>query len=206
MDAKSHRAGVPAFLSSDRIASLSDTMFGVAMTLVVTTMLPAIQAHKGSAFDMLPAMSGELFTVVLSFAISARYWQSQQQRLAITRSVTPFQAWLHLLFLFFIVLVPITTSLDGLTGSNAQRGSVVIYGTHLILLALLNMWLWIEVHRTVAAHLQIAKSATALVMLAVALAVGAVRPDLTLYFWFAVFASPMLGSLLMRRLVATGDG
>ncbi len=116
MDAKTGQAGVSTFLSSGRLASLSDTMFGVAMTLVATTLLPSIQAHKGSVLDMFPAMNGELFTVVLSFAISARYWVSQQQRLAMTGFVTPHQTRLHLVFLFLIVLVPISTSLPGLTG------------------------------------------------------------------------------------------
>jgi uncharacterized membrane protein len=47
---------------------------------------------------------------VLSFAVSAIYWISQQQRLAMSRSVTMAQARLHLVFLFLIVLVPISTS------------------------------------------------------------------------------------------------
>ena len=52
MDAKANQAGVSVFLSSDRLASLSDTVFGVAMTLVVTTLLPSIQAHQGSVLTM----------------------------------------------------------------------------------------------------------------------------------------------------------
>jgi len=75
---------------------------------------------------MLPDMKGELFTVVLRFAISARYWVSQQQRLAMTGSVTPLQTQMYLAFLFLIVMVPISTSLDGLTGSDAKLGSVMI--------------------------------------------------------------------------------
>jgi uncharacterized membrane protein len=199
MDAKTEPAGVPIFLSADRLASLSDTMFGVAMTLVVTTLLPSIQAHKGAVLDMLPDMNDELITVVLSFAISARYCVFQQQRLAATTSVTPFQTWLHLAFLFLIVLVPISTSLNGLTGSEAKFGPVMIYGTHLFLIALLNLVLWIEVHRTVDAHLQIVRSCLALAVFAVALAVGAMRPGLALYLWFAVLATRPLAPYLTRR-------
>ena len=206
MDAKARQAGSSIFLSSDRLASLSDTMFGVAMTLVVTTLLPSVQAHKGSVIDMLPAMSGELFTVVLSFTISARYWVSQQQRLAMTSSVTSLQTRLHLVFLFLIVLVPISTSLDGLTGSDAKLGSVMIYGAHLFSIALVNLFLWIQVHRTVVAHLQIVRSSLALVLFATGLAVGAVRPDFAVYPWFAVFATPRLGRYVTLRLYGDASG
>ena len=173
-------------------------MFGVAMTLVVTTLLPSIQAHKGSAFGMLPNIYGELLTVVLSFAISARYWVLQQQRLAMSHSVTPFQISLHLVFLFLIVLVPISTSLDGLTGPDAQRDSVLIYGTHLFLIALVNLLLWIEVHRAVSAPLHIMRSSLALGLLLAALVVGAIWPGFALYVWFAVPATPLLARHLMR--------
>jgi len=200
MDTKTDQIGVPIFLSSDRLASLSDTMFGVAMTLVATTLLPSVESHKGSVVDMLRDMNGDLISVVLSFAISARYWVSQQQRLAMTGAVTPRQTCLHLVFLFLIVLVPISTSLPGLTGSGALRASVLIYGVHLTLIALVNLLLWIEVHRSVGVHLQIVRSALAVALFVVALAVGAMRPDLALYPWVAVLASSQLARHIVRHL------
>ena len=198
--ANADQAGASVLLSSDRLASLSDTMFGVAMTLVATTLLPSIQAHNGALLDMFPAIGEELFTVVLSFGISARYWVSQQQRLAMTRSITPFQTWLHLAFLFLIVLVPISTSLDGLTGSGAKSTSVLIYGAHLFVLAMVNLLLWIEVHRSVGAHLQIVRSSLALLLFTAALVVGALRPEFAAYVWFAVLATTPLARYLTRRL------
>jgi uncharacterized membrane protein len=203
MDAKPEQAGAEVFLSSDRLASLSDTMFGVAMTLVATTLLPAIETHKGSVFDMWREIDGELIAVVLSFVISARYWVLQQQRLAMTRSLTPRQTWLHLAFLFLIVLVPISTSLPGLTGSDAVRGSVMIYGVHLTLIAFVNLLLWVGVHRSVGAHQQVVRSSLALAMLAAALALGAWRPDFALYGWIAVLAMTPLTYPLGRRLSGT---
>jgi uncharacterized membrane protein len=186
------KARVSILLSSSRVASLSDTMFGVAMTLVVTTLLPTIQANRGSALDLFRAMGGELISVVLSFAIAARYWVSQQQRLAATRSVTPLQIRLNIAFLFLIVLVPITTSLTGLTGAGARVDSVAIYGTHLLLIALVNLLLWIAVHRTAGAPVQVVRSWAALALFVLALAVGAIRPALAIYVWTAVFAVPLL--------------
>jgi uncharacterized membrane protein len=199
MDRKPGETGTSIFLSSDRLASLGDTMFGVAMTLVATTLLPSIQAHKGSVLGVLSSMQQELITVVLSFAISARYWVSQQQRLAMTGSVTPLQTWLHLVFLFLIVLIPISTSLPNLAGPGAEPGSVMIYGTHFFLIALVNLLLWIEVHRQAIAYPQIVRSALALGFFATALAVGAMRPALAFYFWLAALATPWLSRYLPRR-------
>ncbi len=175
-------------------------MFGVAMTLVATTLLPSVQTHKGSVVDMLRDMNGNLVAVVLSFAIAARYWVSQQQRLAMTDSVTPNQTRLHLVFLFLIVLVPISTSLNGLAGAGATEGAVMIYGVHLTLLALVNLLLWIGVPSRDATHLQIVRSFLALALLLVALAVGIARPGLALYVWLAVLAVPLLSRPLARRL------
>jgi uncharacterized membrane protein len=195
-------AATAVFLSSDRLASLSDTMFGVAMTLVATTLLPTVEAHQGSVPDMLRAVNGALGSVVLSFAIAALYWVTQQQRLAMTRSVTARQTWLNLAFLFLIVLVPISTSLPGVTGPDAVRASVLIYGGHLTLIALVNMLLWVEVHQTRGVHLQIIRSCIALAALAAGLAVGAVRPDLALYLWILALASPVLARPVARLLLA----
>jgi uncharacterized membrane protein len=199
MDSKTERVGASIHLSADRLASLSDTVFGVAMTLVATTLLPFVQTHKGSVLDTLRAMNGELLSVVFSFTISARYWVSQQQRLAMTGSVTPVQTLLHFVFLFLIVLVPLSTSLPGLMGAGAIKASVLIYGTHLMLIGLVSLLLWIEVHRLVVAHLPIVRSALALALFVAALALGAVRPDLALYLWIAVLTSPLLARYLVRR-------
>jgi len=199
MNAKGDHAEPSTSLSADRLASLSDTIFGVAMTLVATTLLPEVEAHKGSTIAMLRDVSGDLLSVVLSFAISARYWLTQQERLRMSRAITPRQIWLHLVFLFLIVLVPISTSLPDLAGSGANQGSVMVYGGHLGLLALVNLLLWIEVHRSAAAHVQIVRSAISLALFAAALAVGALRPDLAIYLWVAVLTAPPIARALAPR-------
>jgi hypothetical protein len=91
------------------------------------------------------------------------YWVVQQQRLAMIDSVTPWQALLLFIFLFLIVLLPISTGLWGRSGTTPAM--VMIYGTHLALIASLNLMLWINVHRSVAAHAQIVRSSLALALL-----------------------------------------
>jgi len=140
----------------------------VAMTLVVTTLLPSIQAHKGSVLDSCPICRGtrhhrahlcylrQILGVAAATAGGDRHGH-----------VTP-------------SLVPISTSLPGLAGSSAIQGSVMIYGAHLTLIALVNLLLWIEVHRSVVARLQIVRASPALILFVAALGVGAMRPALAL--------------------------
>jgi hypothetical protein len=48
-----NRPGKAVFLSSDRMISLSDTIFGVAMTLQAATLLPSIEFLKGNIADII---------------------------------------------------------------------------------------------------------------------------------------------------------
>ena len=75
----------------------------------------------------------------------------------------------------------------------------MIYGVHQILLSLVNLLLSIGVHRAVSAPLHVVRSSLALGLLAVALVVGAFRPDLAMYVWFAVLGAPTLARPITRR-------
>jgi hypothetical protein len=131
-----------------------------------------------------------LAAVVLSFAVSAVYWISQQRRLAMTDQLTPWQTALHLMFLFLIVLLPISTGLFARTGSTAA--SVAIFGTHVTLIAAANLALWIGVHQQVGAWLGVVPAAVALAALGGGLAIGMIRPELAQYLWYVALAIPLL--------------
>jgi uncharacterized membrane protein len=198
MKAENDPDGKPAFLSSNRMISLTDTIFGVAMTLQASTLLPSILTFKGGALNILHDLQGQFIGVALSFAISGSYWLVQQRRLQMTKTLTPLQTLLHFLFLFLIVLLPLSTALWGQYGEI--RPVVVIYGTHLMLIALVNLLLWMDVHRSTAAHAQILRSAVALSLCVLALVLGAVKPVIAPYLWFAVFATSFIRKDFARRL------
>jgi uncharacterized membrane protein len=197
MKATVDHVGRPVFLSSDRMISLSDTIFGVAMTLQASTLLPSILTLKGTVIEIIQDMRGQFIAVALGFAISGSYWVVQQHRLAMTRTVTPLQTLLHFFFLFLFVLLPFSTSVWGRYGET--RPVVVIYGSHLMLIALVNLLLWIDMHRSVAAHAQIVRSSLALALFVLALVLGTIMPAVAPYLWLAVFATSFIGPDLARR-------
>jgi len=190
-------------LSSERLASLSDTMFGVAMTLLATTLVPLADQLSGSAMDMMRSLREPLSAVALSFAISALYWISQQRRLSMTQLLTPWELRLHLLFLFLIVLLPISTGLFARLGSTAA--SVAIYGAHLAVISATNLALWIGVHRQVEARAAVVPSAWAVVLLSGAFGVGLFRPEASQYLWYSAFAIPAVMRLMHWAAERVGD-
>jgi len=84
-------------------------------------------------------------------------------------------------------------------GLQGKIVPVMIYGTHLLLIAAVNLLLWIGV-RQAAARVRIVRSSLALALFAGALAAGAMRPGLALYFWLAVLATPPLAAVLAQHL------
>jgi uncharacterized membrane protein len=184
------------FLSSDRLVGLSDGMFGVAMTLLSTTLIVPVQKLTGSAFEMLYEIGGALFVVTLSFAICGAYWLLHQRQLAMSPSLSPRQTVLHFIFLFSIVLLPISTALLG--GSGATQPVIMVYGMHLVLISVLNLLLWMEFRRRAIVRERIIGSMLTTAVFVGALAIGAVRPWLAPYFWYAGFAMPWLGRRLCR--------
>ncbi len=177
-------------------------MFGVAMTLLAATLTPRLSRPTKSALELLHDLSGQIYSVALSFASAGGYWIIQQRRLEMTHSVTPLQTLLHFGFLFLIVLLPISTGLY--VNYDPAPGVVTLYGAHLSLLSFVNLLLWLEIRGRVVTHARIAVR-TAMVGAVVAFAlfvagtaIGAERPEAGRWVWFSTFAVPLLIRLFPR--------
>ena len=76
----------------------------------------------------------------------------------------------------------------------------MIYGSHLLMIALVNLLLWIDMHRTVAAHAQIVRASLAVAPFVLALLLGSIKPVVAPYLWFGVFATSFIAPKQARRL------
>jgi len=127
----------------ERIAALSDGIFAVAMTLLVLDLhAPAAAALHGN-HDLAAALAGLLpkFAVyVMSFLTLGIFWVGQQTQLNFIAQGSRELAWLHLLFLFFVTLMPFSTQLIG--AFIADRVALLVYWLNILLLgaALLAAW------------------------------------------------------------------
>ncbi len=115
-------------LGLERVVFLSDGLFAIALTiLVIDLRLPDLPAAAGSGeisaaiADLVP----RVFAYALSFTIISFYWVAHLRRFKLIERANGRLAYLNLLLLAFIALIPFPTSLIGEHGD--QPLPVVMY-------------------------------------------------------------------------------
>jgi uncharacterized membrane protein len=181
-----------------RLESLSNTIFGVAMTLLAYGLPQAAQfAQAPSWSDLYHAYGGRLQGMVLSFIIAGVFWFSHNRRLARQPLGSRWVVMLNLLFLLSIILLPVT---NGLYGSYSMSHAVaVLYGSHLTVIAGLNALLW-RLATGRGLHPEFAASVFPVLTFIPGTAVAAFEPRYAIYFWLLAF-----GGLLVRGLLSPRD-
>lgn len=123
-----------------RLVFFSDAVFAIVLTLLVLELRPpAIHAEA----DLLPALRGmsrHFIAFASSFALISIFWAAH---MSIMRRIVVFDwlvAWLNLLFLFTIALMPFVSALigeHGVVGAAWQAYSVVLIAASVAQCALL---------------------------------------------------------------------
>jgi hypothetical protein len=182
----------PYLFEMRRLESLSNTIFGVAMTLLASD-LPKAGEFKAMPTwsDLAQLYSGRVTGLVLSFIIAGVFWMSHHQRLARQPEAGRGVVMLNLFFLLSIVLLPVTNGLEANYGMSSAVA--VLFGMHLTAIASLNAWLWWIVvggwrREFVAALFPI------LVLVSGTIVAG-IAPQYASYLWLFAF-----GALLIRRV------
>lgn len=181
-----------------RLESLSNTIFGVAMTLLAYD-LPkaAVFTSAPDWSDLAQAYSGKLAGFALSFIIAGLFWISHHRRLARQAVGSRGAVILNLFFLLSIVLLPVTNGLY--TNYAMSSAAAVLYGLNLTAIAGLNALLWWTIlggwrRETMA-------SLFPLLVFIPGTIVAAFAPHVAPFVWFIAF-----GGLLVRRFyVAPAD-
>jgi uncharacterized membrane protein len=109
-----------------RLEALSNTIFGVAMTLLAYN-LPKGQFLNGPPVwsTIWAAYQSQIVALLISFIVAGMFWVSHQRRLAYQPHATRPVLYLNLLFLLLVILLPVTTGLYGTYGNT--RDVVVLY-------------------------------------------------------------------------------
>lgn len=136
-------------IGKSRLESLSDGIFAFAMTLLVITLtVPVIP--KREAPELLPTLISGMFSEFLIFAIAffilSGYWLSHHRILRSIDYINDRLIWVNILLLFFIVLIPFTTSISG-DYDNVLEAVLLFHFNLLCASALLTLiWLYIREH------------------------------------------------------------
>src|SRR5215813_13477566 len=90
-----------------RLESLSNTIFGVAMTLLAYDLPRAAEfAHPPSWAELYHLYAARLIALALSFSIAGVFWVSHHRRLARQPQASRAVVFINLLLLLLIILLP----------------------------------------------------------------------------------------------------
>jgi uncharacterized membrane protein len=129
-----------------RLASLSDCVFAVAMTLLTFSVrIPDHGVDPAKLPGELTRMWSESFGLVLSFAIAGMFWVGHFRLLRSLRRATFGLIYLNLFQLFWIAVLPISTSL---WIRNELRETTLVIEANLTLIALSAFLMWLYSYRT----------------------------------------------------------
>jgi uncharacterized membrane protein len=183
-----------------RIEVLSDTIFGVAMTTPVYSLLlsPSYEYQPANWVSELRPMLGPTMALACSFLFSGMFWVSHHRRLLLTKADTRRYLFITFGFLFLIVLLPVSTILYG--RALTMRWVAVLYSGHLAAIACVNEGLWVAAiwpTRRRSWGMAIGPGVLAIVFL-LATSVSAVAPKLGPAVWFAAAFAPLVDARLTK--------
>lgn len=182
---------------TDRTVFFSDAVFAIAMTLLVLDLkLPAMPADiTGAQLNrILLEQRDPLAGFILSFVLVGRLWISHHRLFNAIKSYDAGLQVINLVALFFVVFLPVPTSL--LFEANSQSPwppviyAVTISGSFLSL-----NWLWRHAYRAGLMHpwvdypmyrLVLRGQDPAWVVFVLSIPVAFIRPDFALYSWILI--------------------
>ena len=121
--------------SVERLAALSDGIFAVAMTLLVLDLrVPAAEAvHSGRDLrQALLALAPQVVMYMMTFVTLGIFWVGQQTQLNFLERSHRSLAWIHIVFLFAVTLMPFSTRL--LAEFIVYRTALLAYWLNILLL------------------------------------------------------------------------
>ena len=125
-----------ARLTLDRIVALSDGVIAIVLTILVL----GIEVPENADFSpsgllrLLESMGHDIFVYAVSFVVIGGYWLQHHVIFHYPRYGSRKLAWLNLLFLLLLSLIPFTTQLK-----SAYRAEPVV----MVIMASLHMLVWL---------------------------------------------------------------
>ncbi|MBC7578036.1 TMEM175 family protein [Tardiphaga sp.] len=181
-----------------RLEALSNTIFGVAMTLLAYNLpKPSGLSAAPNWTELYRAYAPHMVPLILSFIIAGVFWFSHQRRLAIAPQAGRGVVFLNLLFLLSIIVLPATNGLYGSYQSNSVV--TIVYGFHLTTIATINALLWLIALNGRRQWASMVPAIYPVVAFLLGTAAAAVAAAAAPYFWSTAFAAPLMGWVAQRR-------
>ena len=137
-------------LNKSRLEALSDGIFAFAMTLLVLS-LTVPMVSDAEAPLVLPGQQNRRRTshrIIIAFFILSGFWLSHHRILSPVMYVDQWVIRINFLILFFVVLIPFTTSVSG--DYSHVLEAVLLFHINLLIGSLLLTALWLYIRRNFA--------------------------------------------------------
>lgn len=105
------------FMSSDRMSTLIDGIFAIAMTLLILSIeVPRLSGQISDTLiqTSLYAIISPFTSFVLSFILLAMFWTINHTQMHYIEKVDKGFLWINIIWLLFIVMVPFSTEISGM--------------------------------------------------------------------------------------------
>src|SRR6059058_426717 len=181
-----------------RLEALSNTIFGVAMTLLAYDLPKASRFANAPAWiDLVNAYAQPIIALTISFIVAGVFWLSHHRRLTFAPEGSRGEVFLNLIFLLSIVMLPVTNGLYGVY--RLDTVVAVIYGIHLTVIAGLNALLWVLALQGQRNPELLVTAIFPVFVLAFGMVTAVVTPFVAQFTWCLAFGSPLAGWLAGRH-------
>jgi len=122
--------------STPRLANLSDSIFGVAMTLLVLEVrLPVDHiSTERELWDALITLGPRFLVYFMSFVTLGIFWNAQQAQLSRFARGDRHLTWIHIAFLATVAVTPFSTALE--ENFTHLRVALLLFWVNLVLLGM----------------------------------------------------------------------
>ncbi|MGO4534790.1 TMEM175 family protein [Leifsonia sp. 2MCAF36] len=191
----------------DRLVNFSDATVAIAITLLILPLVDAASHIGHESFgEFLDANFWELFAFLISFAVIARFWVVHHAIFETVRDYNQWVVWFNFLWLLAIVVIPFTANLLS-TGAGQRPEVYALYIGDMLVASLATRLIGEVLYRnpeltTVESRRDVdrTRGLAEVMLMALALVLAIVFPDINLWWLFLLFlAAPLHG--LLRRLV-----
>ncbi|MGD0355809.1 MAG: TMEM175 family protein [Dehalococcoidia bacterium] len=188
-----------------RLLALTDGVFAFAITLLIVN----VALPSGTLQANLPAALGDLWpkykAFVISFIVIGLYWTVHVRQFRVITKYNTNLMWLNLLFLFFIVIIPFSTSV--LSDYHGELPAI-IYAANMACagFAATGTWLYAtQNHRLVVENLSrvfikrgiIVRLVTPIIF-SLSIGVAFFDPTVTQFLWVGIFVIHFILSRIYR--------
>jgi uncharacterized membrane protein len=128
----------------ERVVSITDNIFAVAMTLLVVSIgVPQVAPERLSG--VLLSAHGNLLTFFIAVAVLAFYWISNLHFVRHLRAIDSVYAGLNMIYVSLIAFLPLPTAL--LDRYSELPITVILFVSTLLLISLMELVLFARAHR-----------------------------------------------------------